>query len=123
MTVSLNMPFPVPLASCFIKSKGGGGIPTKRYKAYRANAAQMITAQGSPKVAGPVVVEIELTAPDRRKRDADNLMKCVFDNLVKAGVIEDDNNRVVRAFSVRWVETGRPCYVTIRKVEAGFSRP
>ena len=78
----------------------------------------MIMAQGSPKVAGPVVLEVDFTAPDQRARDGDNLLKCVFDTLVKAGVIEDDNNRVILASSFRWVDAQTPCRVTVRPVAA-----
>lgn len=34
---------------------------------------------------------IEVTFPDRRRRDLDNLNKCLIDSVVKSGVIEDDH--------------------------------
>lgn len=118
-TVGMCLPFPITLSACFKNVRGNGRAATDRYTAYKAEAARMILAQGAPKVSGPVVVEVALTAPDRRKRDADNLMKCLFDTLVHNGVIEDDNNRVVVAFSVRWVDEQAPCHVTVRPVCAG----
>ena len=110
----LSLPFPVPLHACFIKSKGGSGIPSKRYEAYKVEAAKRIQKQGAPKVAGPVRIEIRLCAPDRRKRDGDNLMKCLFDTLVNNRVIEDDSNDIVRGFSVEWVADSDPCLVFIK---------
>lgn len=114
---ALSLPFPVPLRALFVKSKGGSGIPSKRYQAYGREAAGMILSQGAPKVTGPVRVEIQLCAPDRRKRDGDNLMKCLFDTLVTNRVIEDDSNAIVRGFSVEWVEASEPCRVSIESAE------
>lgn len=114
--VSLILPFPVPLAACFIKSKGGSGIPSKRYKAFSADAREAWLAQGRPKVSGPVGVEIYLTAPDNRARDADNLGKCIFDNLTALGVIEDDSNRFVRWHVMQWVEAQTPCRVVVHSL-------
>lgn len=113
MEQTFKLPFPVPLHACFIKSKGGSGIPSKRYKAYRANAIQMLQEQGVALMAGPVSVSFVFVAPDKRKRDADNLMKCLFDNL-SGVVIEDDNNQIVRACDWRWEAAGSPCTVTVR---------
>jgi crossover junction endodeoxyribonuclease RusA len=114
--VSLSLPFPVPLHACFIKSKGGTGIPSKRYEAYRAEFEAAWRSQGSPRIAGPVTVEISLCAPNATKRDADNLFKCLFDNMTRCGVIEDDNNHVVLSASWVWVPTGPACRVTVRPV-------
>ena len=36
-------------------------------------------------------VEIEAYPPDKRKRDIDNLNKCILDSLQKANVFPDDN--------------------------------
>ena len=113
-TASLSLPFPVPLHACFIKNIGGSGIPSKRYKTYASEAAATIMAQGSPKVSGPVSVRFYLCAPTKAKRDGDNLLKCLFDTLTSNGVIEDDNNRIVRRFSLEWVEASSPCRVEIQ---------
>ena len=77
----------------------------------------MIMAQGSPKAAGPVVVEVFLAKPDNRKRDGDNLLKCLLDTLVKSRVIADDNCDVVIAGSWAWADHGVPCRVKITEIE------
>ena len=110
-----ELPFPVPLAACFIKSKGGSGIPSERYKAYEREAWGMMLQAGSPRVSGPVSVHFTLCAPDRRKSDGDNLLKCLFDTLTHNGVIEDDNNAFVRHFSLEWIEQGQPCQVVVER--------
>ena len=39
---------------------------------------------------GPLTVEVAVYFPDKRKRDLDNLLKCLLDALTHAGVYEDD---------------------------------
>ncbi len=60
-------------------------------RAYRANAIACVLEQGSPKLRGRVRVHAIAHAPDRRRRDLDNLWKGVLDSLTHAGVIEDDS--------------------------------
>ena len=122
-TFTLSVPFPVPLHACFVKSKGGTGIPSARYKAYRRDFAAAVTAQGAPKARGPVTVEVVLCAPDARVRDYGNLDKALFDNLVHCGVIEDDSNRVVLAGTWAWMPDRPPCTVTVREVAPAMPEP
>jgi crossover junction endodeoxyribonuclease RusA len=42
-------------------------------------------------IEATISVEIDLHAPDRRKRDIDNTIKPTLDALQKAGLILDDN--------------------------------
>ena len=42
-------------------------------------------------IEGDLRVEIEVFAPDRRKRDIDNLLKSLLDSLTHAQVWKDDN--------------------------------
>ena len=65
----------------------------------------------------PVSIDIALTAPDRRRRDASNYIKAIEDSLVKAGVLTDDSHIVVRSITSRWEEPNRfksGVWVTIR---------
>lgn len=66
-------------------------------------------------VSGKVYVDIELTPPDRRIRDADNCVKCVFDGLQHGGVLANDSQ--IREYHVKMndepVEDGL-CVVSIR---------
>lgn len=51
-------------------------------------------------LTGPVSVEIHAIAPDRRRRDLDNLSKAILDALVFAHVLTDDSQ--VWDLRLRW---------------------
>lgn len=110
---TFELPYPIPLASLWTKHKGGGGVPSARYRAYGADAYEAILKQRPQKFKGAVAVLFRIVAPTKQLRDGDNLLKCLFDTLVRNQIIEDDNNSVVRTFSVEWAESGPPCLVTI----------
>ena len=46
---------------------------------------------GCEKLKGDLRFEVECYPPDRRRRDLDNLLKCLQDSLVHAGAMEDDS--------------------------------
>lgn len=50
----------------------------------KAENVQMIT--------GDVELIIDAYPPDNRRRDADNLEKCLWDALIAGGLAEDDSN-------------------------------
>ena len=110
-----ELPFPVPLHALWLKHRGGGGIPTPRYQAYGKEAGWMIRQQRAGRIEGPASVMIRLVAPDKRKRDGDNLLKCLFDTLKTNQIIEDDNKDIVRRFTVEWADTGAPCTVLVQE--------
>ena len=58
---------------------------------YQENVKVIFRQSGQMPVQGRVKVDLEFYPPDRRKRDLDNLFKCLFDSLVAAGCIEDDS--------------------------------
>jgi crossover junction endodeoxyribonuclease RusA len=113
----VELPYPIPLHALWLKHRGGGGIPTPRYKAYGKEAWARIAQQKPRKLKGRVSVFIRLVAPDKRGRDGDNLLKCLFDTLKTNGLIEDDSNRIVVRHSLEWAADGPPCVVLIQTAE------
>lgn len=113
MRQRLKLPFPPSLNNCFVNAKGGGRIPSQRYKAWTTEALWSLKAQHAMKMAGDLSIHIGIVAPDKRSRDCDNLAKPVLDLLVKAGVIADDSNRHVRSVSIEWLASGDPCTVIV----------
>ena len=63
-------------------------------------------------------VHIELTLPDRRKRDIDNHIKAVLDALQHAGVFEDDEQVDELRVKRLHVEPPGCCDVTIVELES-----
>lgn len=72
-------------------------------------------ASKQQKVSGWVVVELDVVFPDRRKRDAGNLIKLTMDALVDCAAIDDDRFSLPRIMSVkRAPDDGVPTGLKIR---------
>jgi crossover junction endodeoxyribonuclease RusA len=112
---TIYLPYPSSVNRNY-RAVNGRVILSKAYREWRKQAKVELMAQRAPKLAGRVKINVILRAPDKRRRDADNLLKSIFDCLKDYGVIEDDSNQIVRSFSVEWDEgAGHPCVVMVRK--------
>lgn len=65
---------------------------------------------------GRVSMEVELWAPDRRKRDIDNPLKCLFDAMTYAKIWEDDEIVDCLLMHKRGVESPGKCVITLREL-------
>lgn len=77
----------------------GKTIPGRRFREWHEVALLQLRSQaaglaGLP-VGGPCEVEIKFAHGDLRRRDSDNGVSSVLDALVDAGILEDDNWRIV----------------------------
>lgn len=106
-TQTITLPMPPSLNNAFSQTRAGRRFPSSRYKRWRAMAYLSIKAARLVPVAGPAEVCITLHAKDRRRRDADNLIKPVVDSLVATGVLADDDSRHVRTVSATWAAPDR----------------
>lgn len=78
-------------------------VTAKKRAAMRAAAALACTHLQP--IDGPVHLTITFGFPDRRRRDLDNYeVKSAIDGMVDAGVITEDNSRVLRAVTRRPAE-------------------
>lgn len=102
----LEVPYPKASGNSHVRHGGGAHYLTKGARAYRSLVAVAAHAQGlhSRMLPGPLEVEFSIAPPDRRARDADNLLKPVLDALTNAGVWVDDSNRVIARTSVEWCD-------------------
>lgn len=111
----ISLPFP-PSVNALYRAVGGRSILSAEYRAWKQEAGLVLAAQRPGKVPGRVAVTVELCAPDKRRRDADNAgLKAVLDLLVSHGVIEGDDSRFVRRAAVAWVDAGLPCTVKVEE--------
>lgn len=109
------LPFPISTNRLY-RAVGGSSILSASYRAWKREAGLLIMSQRPQKHIGPVKVTAVLCAPDKRKRDADNSLKCLLDALKDARVIEADDNSIVREVTARWVSSGEPCTVFVEQV-------
>lgn len=104
--ITLWLPFP-PSANSLFAGKTRRYV-SPRYKKWRAAAGWELQSQRIRSAIGPVVIDIALTAPDKRARDADNGNKAILDLLVRHGVLSDDSSVQVRQVTARWTVADRP---------------
>lgn len=65
-------------------------------------------------ISGEVIVTVDFYPPDRRKRDLDNLFKCLFDSIVAAGCIADDSLiQEIHAFKYEPIPNGGMIHILI----------
>jgi crossover junction endodeoxyribonuclease RusA len=126
---SVWLPFPLSSNNLFAHrivpgGKGRGAFalryPTAGYRRWRREAEVRIIAAKIPRMREPVVIKLELTPPNARRRDADNFTKGVVDALVAARVLPDDNSTWVKSVIPYWRDPHKPTagvVVTIRVAE------
>lgn len=86
----ISLPWPPSLNTYWRHCRGRHYISEKG-KAYRQAVIQTILQQHLDiKTSARLKISISAHAPDRRRRDLDNLQKAVFDSLVHAGFMLDD---------------------------------
>ena len=69
-------------------------IPSAKYKMYEREARAFLTPVEAP-INYPVNVKCLYYMPTRRRVDLVNLQECTLDVLVKYGVLEDDESKIV----------------------------
>ena len=67
-----------------------------------------------------VEIKMEIYFPDNRPRHLDNLPKGIFDSLVGAGLIKDDNRKIIRKYSIeeKGVVSKGKSIIKIRGIDA-----
>jgi Holliday junction resolvase RusA-like endonuclease len=98
-TIALN---PVTKKNSNVRTKSGVQLASKAYRQYEKDAVRLIPAFAKKKIASRVNVKaiyytkIDYYAEGRKARiDLQNLHNALADVLVAAGVVEDDNCRII----------------------------
>lgn len=111
--VILTLPFPPSANNLFINF-GKKRVRSPRYSAWAMEAGLRLNTQHPRSIKGPVTLHYEFQeGQDKRKRDIGNLEKAVTDLLVEYGVIEADDNTIVREITLRWSSKVTGSCVTI----------
>lgn len=76
-------------------------VPSKEYKGYEKECAPYLQEQILPfsyePIDFPVCVECKFYMPTRRPCDLTNMLESIDDILVKSGVLEDDNYKIIES--------------------------
>lgn len=101
MTV-IELPFPPSTNNMFINSSKGR-FRSQKYEDWIQEAGWELKRQRPAKHVGPVeLIFLFEDGRDNRKRDVTNLIKAPEDLLVKHGVIQADDNSIVKGVSAYW---------------------
>lgn len=88
----LTLPWP-PTVNTYWRNVAGRTLISRRGREYREQVGWHVRAAKTAPWpdSARLCVDIEARAPDRRKRDIDNLNKAILDSLTAAGVWADDS--------------------------------
>ena len=86
--VEFDLPWP-PSVNNYYRHVGPRVLISRAGRKYRTMAVSRLG--GLKKLSGAVSLSLECYPPDRRRRDLDNLLKCLQDSITAAGVLEDDS--------------------------------
>jgi crossover junction endodeoxyribonuclease RusA len=113
--IRLELPLAPSTNRLWRVGKGGRMYRSPEYMSWLEEAGWMIKEQTKNQIAGPYVIHISATKPDKRKRDLDNLLKSTSDLLVKMKIVEDDSE--CTGIAAEWSNHGIPMVVTIYGIE------
>ena len=118
--IELTLPWP-PSVNTIWRRVGSLTLLSEKGRQYRQSVADQVLIQ---RVAGKLndsdrlAVAIEAHAPDKRRRDLDNLPKAVLDALTHAKVWGDDSQIDKLLILRRANKKGGALVVTIQKLDA-----
>ena len=111
--ITLELPWP-PSVNHYYRHVGPRVIISRDGRQYRDIVASRIREAAIKKFDGPVELNIQLYPPDKRRRDVDNILKCVLDTLTYGGVYFDDSQ--VRRLTVEKLEPMPPVGMAVLMV-------
>jgi len=99
MVTELKLPYP-PSINHYFSFYQGRPVLSKDARAYRHQVRRIAITAGIKPLMGPLAIRIDITPPDDRRRDCDNVQKAVLDALQHAGAFWDDS-QVVWLLSIK----------------------
>lgn len=85
----VELPFP-PSLNHYYRHVATRTLISQEGRRYRKTVCALLTAAGVEPIEGSLVADITVCPPDRRRRDIDNLLKCLLDALQHGGAYADD---------------------------------
>ncbi len=97
---TFQLPWPVSTNGLW-RAYRGRNILSQPARAWAKAGAMELMVQKARPIKGPVSILIELCPPTKRAFDIDNRLKAPIDLLVRCGVLEADDNSIVREVIAR----------------------
>jgi crossover junction endodeoxyribonuclease RusA len=91
--MEFELPYP-PSVNHYYRHVGHRVLISKAGRKYREVVIALVRSCGIKTLTGKIELLLEAYPPDRRRRDLDNLLKCVLDALEHAGAYQDDSQIV-----------------------------
>jgi crossover junction endodeoxyribonuclease RusA len=114
--IEIVLPLPPSANALWRVAKNGRVYATAPYKNWKAAAMWEAAAQAhGVRISGAYRLTLQVVAPDKRRRDLDNLLKATSDMLQSAGLIENDH--FCRALTASWETEGPQCKIIIESME------
>lgn len=108
--IILELPYP-PSVNHYYRHVGPRVLISREGRNYRDVVAARIKDADVPKFDGDVELKIQLYPPDNRRRDIDNVLKCLLDSLTFAEIYDDDSQ--VKRLFVEKLEPLRPAGLAV----------
>lgn len=89
--LTLELPYPPSINSYYGTNKFGSKYIKEKGRAYRNTVVNSLSEYNLQTLSSSLSVEISVFPPDLRKRDLDNILKCLLDSLTHSGVYVDDS--------------------------------
>lgn len=90
MIRELELPWP-PSVNHYYRHVGPRVLISREGRRYRERIVNKLAAENVCMLTEKVELHIELYPPDNRRRDIDNLLKCLLDALQHGGLYRDDS--------------------------------
>ena len=114
--LEVELPYP-PSINHYWRRVGPKTLISREGRQFRARVVAILAAMDLKPLTGELVVEVDVSPPDQRRRDIDNTQKALLDALQHGGAYRDDS-QIVRLVITRCepVEGGK---TVVRIQEAG----
>lgn len=116
MAMYFELPYP-PSLNHYWRRVGARTLISRTGRAFRREVCSLLTARRVKPLVGPLIVQIDVYPPDRRRRDVDNLPKAILDALQHGGAYHDDSQIVSLTITKREVVPEGRTEVLIEKAE------
>ena len=85
--MNFRLPYP-PSLNSYWRKWNNRMVISEPGRQYRRDVVEQLA--DVKRLEGRLAVTVSLTMPDRRRRDIDNIAKCLLDSMQHAGVYKDD---------------------------------